>query len=160
MECLIRKMFCIALNFIFTFARGVTRGVGQTWLPPGGLQPCFIHFSDLYALHSNKNNACQKGLQFILCIMFFSSVSSALHFILPDRLTDVEEKAVDEPAKCAPAAPPSPPLFHGSAATLEGCKSELICLRNQAKVTRRRNCGLHSSGEEGKTGREGERGLH
>lgn len=111
-----------------------------TW---GWLQPCvlyiYIYISLIYTLHSNKNNACQKGLQFILCIMFFFCSFSALHFIFSDRLTDGEE--ADEPAKCAPAASPLP---YATAATLKGCKSELICLRNQAKVTRRRNCGLHS----------------
>lgn len=29
MECLIRKMFCIALNFIFTFAKGVAKGIAE-----------------------------------------------------------------------------------------------------------------------------------
>lgn len=155
MECLIRKMFCIALNFIFTFARALQLVEGCHL---GLLATLFYFIFSIYIFLwfircTERQKQCvpkRFTVHFVFCV--FSPpflLFSALHFIFSGWLTDWQTSQLN--------VHQLPPLY-ATAATLQGCKSELICLRNQAKVTRRRNCGLHSrmGGGEGVEGK----GLH
>lgn len=94
MECLIRKMFCIALNFIFTFARalqlveGCHLGLLATLFY--FIFPIYIYFSDLYAAQRQKQCVPKRfTVHFVFCV--FSPpflLFSALHFIFSGWLTE------------------------------------------------------------------------